>query len=75
MQDTVDPAAALPRTLAQIIEDTRRAACSLYPLQRGQRRTCLSLRARGTAQHLTGTDHAEATAVSPEAASPVTAAF
>jgi hypothetical protein len=45
MQDTVDPAAALPRTLAQIIEDTRRAVCSLYPLQRGQGRTCLSLRA------------------------------
>jgi hypothetical protein len=27
MQDTVDQAAAAPRTLAQIIEDARRAVC------------------------------------------------
>jgi hypothetical protein len=27
MQDTVDQAAAPPRTLAQIIEDARRAVC------------------------------------------------
>ena len=30
MQDTVDPAASPPRTLAQIIEDARRAVCGLY---------------------------------------------
>jgi hypothetical protein len=34
MQDTVDPAAAPPRTLAQIIEDARRAVCSLYRFKR-----------------------------------------
>jgi hypothetical protein len=49
MQDTVDPAAAPPRTLAQIIEDARRAVCSLYRFKRSQRRTFISLRARGTA--------------------------
>ena len=34
MQDTVDSAAAPPRTLAQIIEDARRAVCSLYRFKR-----------------------------------------
>jgi hypothetical protein len=34
MQDTVDPAASPPRTLAQIIEDARRAVCGLYRSKR-----------------------------------------
>jgi hypothetical protein len=37
MQDTVDPAAAPPRTLAQIIEDARRAVCGPLPLQKEAR--------------------------------------
>ena len=49
MQDTVDPAAAPPRTLAQIIEDARGAVCGLYRFKGSQRRAFISLRARGTA--------------------------
>ena len=37
MQDTVDPAAAPPRTQAQIIEDTRRSGVRPVPLQKGAR--------------------------------------
>ena len=49
MQNTVDPAAPPPRTAAQIIKDARRAVCSLTASKGSQRRTFISLRARGTA--------------------------
>ena len=49
MQDTVDPAAAPPRTLAQIIEDARRAVCGLYRFKREPEADVRIPRARGTA--------------------------
>ena len=46
MPDTVDPAAAPPRTLAQIIEGTGAALCVACTASRGNRsRTFISLRA------------------------------
>jgi hypothetical protein len=38
MQDTVDPATAPPRTLAQIIEDARRAELKVASLSPSPRR-------------------------------------
>jgi len=46
MQDTVDQAAALPRTLAQIIEDARSAVCGhcLADSRRGRARSAVPVR-------------------------------
>ncbi len=46
MQDTVDQAAALPRTLAQIIEDARSAVCGhcLADSRRGRARSAVPAR-------------------------------
>jgi hypothetical protein len=40
MQDTVDPAAAPPRTLAQIIEDARRAELAWRRCRRSREGQC-----------------------------------
>jgi hypothetical protein len=44
MQDTVDPAAALPRTPAQIIEDARRAELNVASLPPWPRRSVQATR-------------------------------
>jgi hypothetical protein len=44
MQDTVDPAAALPRTLAQIVEDARRAELNVASLSPWPRRSVQATR-------------------------------
>jgi hypothetical protein len=44
MQDTVDPAAAPPRTLAQVIEDARRAELNVASLSQWPRRSVQAAR-------------------------------
>jgi hypothetical protein len=44
MQDTVDPAAVPPRTLAQIIEDARRAELNVASLPPWPRRSVQATR-------------------------------
>jgi hypothetical protein len=44
MQDTVDPAAAPPRTLVQITEDARRAELNMASLSPGPRRSVQATR-------------------------------